>query len=130
VGSPNVEPFYFSLDNSLLSSQHPRKYVSCILFYESLESYNKVYSKWKNFEDETLPSYVLNEDNLIVRKSDINTIRNNFSVFTKTNSMDNEDKGYNNVNNFDDDLVSKTSLRLSYMSKTSKLCLMKIQIVN
>ncbi len=121
MGSPYVEPFYFSLDNSLLSSQNPRKYVSCLLFYESLESYNKVCSKWKNFDDETLPSYILNEDNMIVRKSDVNAIKNNFSVFTKNISMDNEDKGYNNVNNFDDDLVSKTSLRLSYMSKTSKI---------
>jgi hypothetical protein len=50
--NPVMNSKYFSiiLDNNLCSSEYPRKYLSCYLFYERLSAYKDLKTKLKNIE--------------------------------------------------------------------------------
>ena len=63
------ESFGFVLDNSFYSINFPQKYISCLIFYEKIENYSRIYEAWKDFDKnneeledmETKISSVLND---------------------------------------------------------------------
>ena len=47
---PKIEIFNFILDNNFFSLNFPRKYITCLLFYEGLDKYNKLQKLILSFE--------------------------------------------------------------------------------
>jgi len=86
------EAFFFSLDNDIFSETGSKKYFSCLTFYETLESYNNCFQKYREIADEN-PFHESNTDifkphltNLSYTLINYSRIFNN-SILPKTNSV-------------------------------------------
>ena len=51
---PNPDFYCLILDNQLYSAVYTRKYLSCLIVYESIENYKKIYDKYQFDEDKLL----------------------------------------------------------------------------
>ena len=81
---PEPEFYCVVLDNQLYSAIYTRKYLACLVIYESLDKYKKLYEKFK-YEDNKF---------MLVLRSTMRTSR------PKTMSINNDDiSNDNNVNN-------------------------------
>ena len=97
--SPNKTKKFFSviLDNNLSSSEHPQKYLTCLIFYEKISEYHKlklyIEGKETNINLEKRESTISNF-NLDKRKSDsniiINSNRESIQSIATLNSINNE----------------------------------------
>ena len=98
-----------------------------MIFYESLETYGKVYQKYKNFDEDTKDLYILDENKKIIRKTDkysSSRLSYNAALHLKTFKSAEED-GKSDRKFFDDDLTSNKSLRISYLN-SSKINFIKL----
>ena len=74
--SPKEQFFSIILDNNMYSIKHPYKFVSCLLFYESLSNYYKIYERY-------------NEGICDMNNSKINSNSNNLSAYLDNNTNNN-----------------------------------------
>lgn len=66
LACPNEISFSFVLDNAYYSTSFTQKYVSCLIFYEKFESYNKIFQKVKYSEaiERTLRNSLNNQESI------------------------------------------------------------------
>ena len=116
---PPIECFGFVLDNNFYSISYPQKFVSCLIFYESLDIYHKVYQKHKNFDEDTKDLYILDENKKIIRKSDryiLSRLSYNTGNNLRSSKSIEDDSKFEHKNYIDEDLASVKSLRISMTS--------------
>jgi len=115
---PPIECFGFVLDNNFYSISYPQKFISCLIFYESLDIYHKLYQKYKNFDEDTKDIYILDENKKIIRKSDryfLSRLSYNTGNSKSSKSIEDDSKT-EHKNIIDEDVVSVKSLRINLNS--------------
>ena len=60
---PNYKIFSFILDNNYFNLNYPQKYLTCLMFYESISQYRELYNMNQTFENE------LRGKNLLIKKN-------------------------------------------------------------
>ena len=120
------------MDNNLYSISYPQKFISCLICYESLETYYKLYQLHRNFDDKNKGEFIIDEKNFIVKRSEKYSIsRPNYkSEFSKLNNESNienyfqEDKikrgrkpSHQNMSNLKLKFDSKSYLKNFYVQK-------------
>ena len=98
-----------------------------MIFYESLETYYKVYQKYKNFDQDTKDLYLLDENKKIIGKNDkYSNARLSYNTVNSksSKSMEEDVKSYKKQV-LDDDLISNKSLRISYLNSSKQISIIK-----
>ena len=90
------KPFSIILDNNLFSSEKPQKYLTCLLFYESISKYKKLQLNIENRKPNPRDNYDEEDDN----KKDKNNNNNNDNIINSlyNNDNDSENKIKGNMN--------------------------------
>lgn len=81
---PNPEIFSFILDNYFFSIEHPHKYVTCLLFYESLNQYKKLKDKISNNDTISNKIQTVYSNNQYIKKTSFDS---NNSLIKETQSQ-------------------------------------------
>jgi hypothetical protein len=119
---PQIECFGFVLDNNFYSISYPQKFISCVIFYESLETYHKVYQKYKNFDEDVKDLYMVDENKKILRKSDkflMSRLSYNTANSKSSKSIEDDNKA-EPKHHIEEDLSSVKSLRINFNNSSIK----------
>ena len=117
---PEKESFGFVLDNNYYSITYPQKFISCLIFYESLESYSKAYRKFKNFNEDMKNMYILDQNKTIIRKSEkFLASRMSYNTVNIRGSKSIEDDAKTENRFIDEDMTSVKSLRINFSNSSS-----------
>ena len=143
LNNPPKEKFFsIILDNNMFSIKHPYKFVSCLLFYEPLANYYKIYEKYNdinlhasdiNNSNQNLiniSNYLDNNNNgLFVFKDNISTIssitygpsiNNNISMYINNDNNNNKQPVFKNNNIRVSDLSQKETNISSIINSCNK----------
>lgn len=119
---PEKESFGFVLDNNYYSITYPQKFISCLIFYESLESYSKAYRKFKNFNEDMKNMYILDQNKTIIRKSEkFLASRMSYNTVNIRGSKSIEDDAKTENRFIDEDMTSVKSLRINFSNSSSNI---------
>lgn len=112
---PKEVHFSLILDNSYYGVQFPQKYISCIIFYESFESYYKVYQRLKmaSFNKENFKTEPLH-------KQETSSFSGPFASYSKSENIDEKNLLSSNSNQVYLNFAEESNSRLSYSNIRNK----------
>ena len=122
------EIFSIILDNNLCSSDHPQKYLSCLLFYEKITLYKKLEQAIEKLQVNNGIENKSSDDFLISQTRETNVSDRNtaYSDFRMTTNIENNNNNSNNKNNNNN--INDTNKSMKRMYTHSKLPSCKIPL--
>ena len=85
---PKEQFFFIILENNMYSNKHPHKFVSCLLFYEPLSNYYKIFEKYNDINART-------SNNNNINKSKYHSNSNLINISTYLDNSSNNNALYN-----------------------------------